>query len=218
VDGVVYELAEGDIMIMPPGHARSARQHPEKTAHIFGVNFNVYNIYGKTVELPFPLVSHPGRQEDLIRLFDELVFIWLEQPPLYTLKCQAIFMLILHRLFEKLVFNIDVTAKDYRIEKVIRYIGKHYPEKLTVKILAEQFGFNPVYFGDLFRQSTGMTVKQYLARIRLRQAENMLLTGEYRVGDVAEHCGYNDLSYFDKQFTRQFGCSPSKILPRSRNY
>jgi AraC-like DNA-binding protein len=123
-------------------------------------------------------------------------------------------MLILHRLSEILVFNVDSKAGDYRINKATQAIAMHYPDRLTVKGLASQVQLDEVYFGHLFKRETGMTVHQYIMRIRIRNAENMLQTGNYKVCEAAEQCGFSDVVHFYKSFRALRGFPPSRCIPK----
>jgi hypothetical protein len=86
------------------------------------------------------LVSHIGLRQDIIDLFRELTISWSSQHDGYTLKTRALLMLILHRLAEILIFNIDSQAGDYRINKAVQIIQGftglsavkvHFERKLT---------------------------------------------------------------------------------------
>jgi AraC-like DNA-binding protein len=218
IDDKEYELAAGDLLCLPPGHIRAARTFKDRLMNCFAVNCTLSNLQGKPAKLPFPLISHIGEQEDLIHLFHELTFTWVERQPAYSIKCRALFLLVLHRLFELLIYSVDSSAWDYRIQKVVRHIAKHYPEKLTVGKMAAFLGLNPVYFGTLFKRETGMSMKHYVTRIRIKNAENMLRSGEYKVGEIAERCGYNDTFHFYKQFKLICGFSPSECIPKRNSY
>jgi AraC-like DNA-binding protein len=217
IDGDDYDLQAGDLLCFPPGHSREARTWPDNPMHCFSVNFSLNDLRGRPARLPFPLVSHIGEHEDIIHLFHELVFTWVDRQPLYLIKCRALFLLILHRLFE-LCINTDSAVMDYRISKIISHMAKHYAEKLSVRKMAEILGLNTVYFGALFKRETGMTMKRYLNHIRIKNAENMLRSGEYKVGEVAEHCGYTDIFHFYKQFKQFYGFAPSECIPKKNKY
>jgi YesN/AraC family two-component response regulator len=94
------------------------------------------------------------------------------------------------------------------------YIAKNYAKPLSVKNLAAQAGLNTAYFGVLFKQVTGLTVNQYIANVRIHSAKTMLKSGAYRVTEVAECCGYNDVFHFYKQFKYITGIPPSRYIPR----
>jgi transcriptional regulator GlxA family with amidase domain len=162
-----------------------------------------------------PVVNHIGLRQDIIDTFKELTVCWNEQHNGYIMKCQALLMLILHRLSEIILFNVDTALGDYRINKITRYISLHYAEKLTVKNLAAQVRLNADYFGRMFRHETGMSLHQYLTQIRIKNAEDLLHSGNYKVEEVAELCGFSDVFHFFKSFKGLRGFPPSRCLPRT---
>jgi YesN/AraC family two-component response regulator len=131
------------------------------------------------------------------------------------MKTRALLMLILHRLAEITLYNIDALPGDYRIIKATRYIALHYSEKLLVKNLAAQVHLDCVYFGQLFKRETGMTVHQYITQIRVRNAENMLQSGSHKVHEIAEYCGFSDVFHFYKAFKGLRGFAPSRCIPKN---
>jgi AraC-like DNA-binding protein len=214
INGHAYELGAGDLLCLPPNSVREGLTWPDRLMNCFSVNFELTAIDGAPASLPFPIVSHIGLRKDLINLFNELTFTWIDRQPGYVIKTRALFMLILHRLFELLVYNVDSSAGDFRVKKVIRHIARHYAEKLTVRQMAAMTGLNPVYFGALFKRETGLSMEQYLIRTRVRNAENLLRSGEYTVASIAEHCGYTDVFHFSKQFKALTGLPPSQYIPK----
>jgi len=219
IDGVNYDLSTGDLLCAPPGHTREARTFPDNLMHCFAVNFSLRSFEeGKPAIIPLPMVSHIGLREDIIQLFNELVFTWINPQPLYTFKIRALFMLILHRFMETALYNTNSTVRDSRIQKVLRFIATNYPEKITVKKMANLCNLDPIYFGTLFKRETGMTMLQYLIKTRIKYAENFLRSGEFRVSEAAERCGYNDIYHFYKHFKRIYRISPSSCIPRKSKH
>ena len=216
INGIVYELKPGDLLYLTEGDMKEAITYPHDLMQCFAINFTfrkkVKKIGGKKEHL-FPTVNHIGLRKDIIDLFRELTISWTEQKNSYGIKTQALFMLILHRLMEIIIYDADSEPGDYRISKIIRYISMHYNEKLTVKNLALQTGLNVDFFGRLFKRETGMTVLQYIAKIRVRNAENMLQSGNYKVQEAAEQCGFSDTFHFYKLFRSLRGFPPSRCIP-----
>jgi transcriptional regulator GlxA family with amidase domain len=134
------------------------------------------------------------------------------------MKSRALLMLILHRLTEILLYDIDSKTSDYRIGKITRYIAMHYPEKLMVKKLASMVRLDTAYLGRLFKQETGMTIHQYLTQIRVNNAENMLQTGAFMVQEVGVLCGFSDSFHFYKSFRALRGFPPSRCIPKNSRY
>lgn len=215
INGEDHDLSAGDLLYLPAGSIRAASTYPDRLMHCFSVNFRLKKIEGDTVNLPLPVVSHIGCKNGLISLFHELVHIWLDQYPGYKIKAGGVLLLILCQILEYTIFNAGLSGGDYRIKRVTRYITRHYFEKITVKKMADMAGLDTAYFGQLFKHETGETMSRYLKNIRIKNAENMLRSGEYiHIGAVAEQCGYPDVYHFSKQFKAVAGIPPSKYMPK----
>ena len=214
VNGVVHELKPGDLLYLTEGDIKEAITYPHNLMQCFAINFTLRQ---KSSNKPlFPIVNHIGLRQDIIDLFRELTISWTEQQDGYIIKTRALFMLILHRLMEIILYDVDSKPGDYRVNKITRHIAMHYSEKLTVKDLAQQVGLDIDYFGRLFKRETGLTVHQYIAKIRVRNAENMLQSGNCKVQEAAEHCGFSDTFHFYKLFRTLRGFPPSRCIPKKR--
>jgi AraC-like DNA-binding protein len=217
INGIEYELNAGDLLCLPPGTTRKAITYPDSLMHCFSVDFMLKKIRGGETSLPLPIVSHIGCRNDLISLFHEICYTWLDKEPGYTMKISGVFLLIIHRILQLTIYNDESAFCDFRIKKILRYIAKHYSEKITVKKMADMVGLETSYLGVLFKRETGDTLNQYLLKTRIRNAENILRGGQYSnigVGKVAELCGYDDIYYFSKQFKAVMGIPPSKYIPK----
>ncbi len=93
------------------------------------------------------------------------------------------------------------------VQLLMSHLSRHYMEPLRLKSLAQEFGYESVYLGKLFRQKTGNSFHSCLNRIRIEHAREMLASG-MRVTDVAEKCGYPGIHSFSRKFTELVGCSP----------
>ena len=84
---------------------------------------------------------------------------------------------------------------------------------LSVAVVAEQMGVTPRYVHLLLEQSDKTFAKHVLQQ-RLERAFELLSAdtrGDRRIADIAFAAGFNDLSYFNRAFRRQFGDTPSRI-------
>lgn len=217
INHTVYELGPGDLLYLTKGELKEAVTYPQNLMQCFAINFTFRQKADETnekKEVLFPMLNHIGIRQDIIDLFRELTISWTEQQNGYIIKTRALFMLIIHRLMEIILYDVDSDPGDYRINKITRHISMHYQEKLTVRNLAQQIGLDLDYFGHLFKHETGMTVHQYITKIRVRNAENMLQSGNYKVQEVAEHCGFSDTFHFYKSFKALRGFPPSVCIPK----
>jgi AraC-like DNA-binding protein len=213
IDGKVYDLGPGDLHCLTEGMEKEAVTFPRELMHCFSINFTQLFPGSKFSPPSLPILSHIGLKQDIINLFRELTISWSKQHEGYIPKTRALLMMILFRFSEILIYDADSQISDYRIDKAIKIISLEYPDKLTVRYLAKQVQLDEVYFGHLFKRETGMTVHQYIMRIRIRNAENMLQTGNYKVHEVAEQCCFSDALHFYKSFRDLRGFPPSRCIP-----
>jgi AraC-like DNA-binding protein len=214
IDGSTYMAGPGDLLCLPVGTVRWALTWPDRLMNCFSVDFQLNDFKGRPAYLPFPILHHLGIKDDIVRLFQELCFTWLEKQPGYAVKAAGHLLLILSRFYELIVYNTDSVSRDARINKMITYIAAHYSEKITLKRMAEMLDLNRHYLGTLFKSETGDTFNQYLVRTRIKQAENMLKSGEFTVQETADIVGFSDSFYFYKKFKSIMGFPPSYCIPK----
>ncbi|MEK8127998.1 response regulator [Paenibacillus filicis] len=96
------------------------------------------------------------------------------------------------------------------IERVAVYVQEHLAEDLSLKLLAQQFRINSVYLGQLFKEETGEYFSDYVNRLRMEQAQALLLATELKAGEIALRVGFPDATYFFRRFKRHTGLSPTE--------
>lgn len=197
IDDKQYEVCAGKVVFIRPG---STRQASTGGMRCTALDFTLPEGEDITMEP----ISDRSDFEEFERIFREIQFEWLQKRDGYQLKCQALFALVLHRL----LYEKDSGTRNSRIEAVKRYILEHYCEELPVGRLAEEAGLSPVYCGALFRRTEGITIAEFINRVRMNKAASLLATGEYTVGEVAEKVGFKDIYYFSNTFKRFMGTSP----------
>lgn len=93
--------------------------------------------------------------------------------------------------------------------KAIQYINAHYFEEIDLEKLAQQVFVSTYYLSHLFRREMGVTFSDYLTKVRVSRAKELLMEGR-SVEDVCGRVGYNDSNYFIKIFKKYVGITPSK--------
>lgn len=96
-------------------------------------------------------------------------------------------------------------------DAILQYISNNYTDpEMSIAKAADIFGFSKKYFSALFVKNTHTTFTDYLAKIRVEHAVEMLKHSKLPVAELAEKCGYSDPLYFSKVFKHITGVSPSK--------
>lgn len=214
VNGVEYKLRQGDFIYIPSGNVRKAYTNSDEPMHCFPANFLLHELGGENsdVTLPFGTVLKTGVSGELMALYSELDHIWVEKAYNYQMRARAVFMTIIDKLLCRVASGIPEQQEDPRLSSVKQYILQNYMNRIDISHLAEIAGLNPVYLGAFFKKANNCTLKQYITRIRINNAESLLSTGGYTVSEAAARSGFDDLFYFSKVYRSCKGYAPSVLL------
>ncbi len=107
--------------------------------------------------------------------------------------------------------------KNNCIKKATDYLHKNFREKISKDELCKIACLSPSHFSRVFKKDTGCSYINYLARLRINKAKELLEGGNLNVTEVCFLVGYHDLSNFERVFHKIVGCCPrdyhSKIRP-----
>lgn len=95
------------------------------------------------------------------------------------------------------------------LKAVFSYIESHYGEKISLEDLAGTIHMNRNYFCRFFKEKAGKTPFSYLNEYRVNQAASQLLSTRLPITEIALNAGFENMSYFIRQFRRCKGCTPS---------
>jgi two-component system response regulator YesN len=101
------------------------------------------------------------------------------------------------------------------IELSKKWIALHLNQNITIQKIANQVHMNPTYFSKYFKGQTGETVLDYVTRLRIEKARELLLSTELKIYDISLEVGYTDTKYFSKLFKKYYGEVPSKYRERN---
>ncbi|TDF89805.1 response regulator transcription factor [Paenibacillus piri] len=97
------------------------------------------------------------------------------------------------------------------VTKTIAYIENHYSGDITLGRVAEQFSVTPNHLSSLFHKRTGTTFMQYVTKLRMLKAKELLSDPSIQVQQAAEQVGYFSSRHFTKLFKEFFECYPSEF-------
>ena len=105
----------------------------------------------------------------------------------------------------------ETPKHERRISAAIQYIANHFRQPdLRLEDVALATNTNEKYLQRLFKAETGMSIYQYLSKLRMDAAITLLGASNYNINEIAEYVGYNDRKRFTEIFKKRFGVSPSK--------
>ncbi|SFL24092.1 AraC-type DNA-binding protein [Paenibacillus sp. 1_12] len=123
-------------------------------------------------------------------------------------KNQIVFHQIILQLLD-LQESKYAASEQPSMERSMAYLENHYSDKITRERLAEIAGVSKSHYSTLFKQLTGFSPNEYLSRLRVHRAKELLLNGTGTLREIALKVGYKDEFYLSRRFKQQTGASPS---------
>ncbi|MDR3338144.1 MAG: AraC family transcriptional regulator [Treponema sp.] len=120
---------------------------------------------------------------------------------------------ILHLIMDRMaskIFSFQGIRHASALRKAERFIWDNYTRKISLKEIADASGLSAPYFSSVFKEEMGENLSNYLNRLRIEKATNMLNESDIPLNAIAASCGFEDQSWFSKIFKYYTGISPGK--------
>ena len=108
-----------------------------------------------------------------------------------------------------------MSVTQLHVRQMLDTIEKSYTERITLDTLARMLNRQSAYLGHLFRKEVGMTVHQWVTRVRLDHATALIRQG-VKIEAVSLSVGYKSKKNFYRQFRRYFSTTPHQFRADSR--
>jgi len=179
----------------------------------------------KTAHIPVLLVSSHTNVDIKNKAFDAGANDYIEKPfnSAHLLKKIESMFILSNKIRERA--RIDIAnevypkmAENYEnevVKQVNEFVEKNMNlEKLNTSIVAKELAISRAHLWRIYKSETGMSLGDYIRDRKLQKASAMLLTGKYRISDIAYELGYADPRYFSRWFTKGYGMSPTQYIDK----
>jgi AraC-like DNA-binding protein len=129
----------------------------------------------------------------------------------------------LTRLYEEmpqvyciLVKELSVAALPSLVREAVTFIRFNIDQPLSLNSLADTLGVHPSYLSRTFKKALGMTLTDYINKLRIEEAKYLLDSSNESVATIALSVGYNDPNYFSKVFTKLEHVTPQDYRKRKK--
>jgi two-component system response regulator YesN len=181
-------------------------------ASIERINFRVMELISL---LSRAAVQGGGPQEEIL----EMSFRFQREVVHYTtIEGMSVWLSKVLHQFTDLVFASKDEEYGSVIASSIRYIRKNYRDKITLEETAQEVGLSPNYFSRIFNEKMNISFSAYINRLRVEQAQKLLLNTSLPIIEVAGLVGFDEQSYFSKVFKSVTHLSPGQYRKRSGRY
>ena len=229
----IEEFHPGDLIFIGPriphvwlSEERHRRQHSGRTLE------SVYMLFNQEV-LPAGLTQLPEfdnvrKAVDLsergIRIrghtLNEVSRIMLQLPYMNSMKRLMFFYEIMDLIGKSESFTFLASSNyvktkfettNTRINRIHEFLMKNYQNEIDLEEVAEIVHMAPASVCRFFKSATGLTVFEYLNKIKIDYSCKLLLNTDQNIVDISYDCGFNNLSHFNKQFRKFIGKTPSQF-------
>lgn len=103
------------------------------------------------------------------------------------------------------------------VKEMVSVIEENYGMRLGLDGFSDRFRLTPEYLSNLFAKETGMTFSNYLKKVRIEKAKELILNTDMKIYEVAYSVGYPDQKYFSKVFKEYTGVSAKQYAMDKNN-
>lgn len=196
--GGVYPVTAGQAFVILPGEITTYTADEDDPWHYRWVGFNGA-LSGRFSQLP-PVLPLPEM------LFGRIMGLSAHPSTAEYLLAGELFSLYAY-LFT------DTQDSSPHVRRVENYIRSNYMYPIRVERIAAELSLDRRYLSRIFKAETGSTIQEYLVRVRMEEAERLLLRG-CSVKEAAHLAGYEDASNFSKMFKKRTGKAPASMVKK----
>ena len=215
VEGSVYPLKKGDLLIMRPGEAHCAHLLSSAPYERYAVNFqlSILDFIDPERRLMKIYTDRPLGKGNLFfteKAERHFSFMCGSFPDEYERRLGITStLLFLLRDLQNSSSGTNKGSKPSLSEDIVAFVNDHLFDELSIELLSDHFFLSKSQFGRIFRQATGAPPWEYITVKRLTAARAMMLEG-CTAKKAAEECGFGDYSVFYRAYVKRYGESPAK--------
>ena len=213
--GPELRCGPGDCIYLPQGSNYTVKL-PEKNALAeTGIHAMNFLLLGEKNEFA-PFVLHVRGRDGALAAFKNAETFWRDRSIGYEEACFMELYRLIFLLKKEAAKDAPSKALMDKLAPAIRYLEENYTEEdIRISHLAALCSVSEEYLRRLFRAAFSEPPSVYVRNLRLRRAEDLLRSGECSVSQVAILSGFNDVSYFSREFKKATGFSPSRYMAQS---
>ena len=204
-------VCEGEALLLCPDTAYSIVT--EKEFKHYTVNFDIHEEGSSLDALSAPYcLLHKDHTEELGRIFKKLIGIYTLKKPGYKMQSVSCLYELLSVFFECL--DHKNTSLYQRLLPAKEYIERCFDQTVSLEHLAFLSSMSVTNFRREWKKIYKGSPLQFRDSIRLYYAEEYIKSGYYTISEIAQKCGFDDVSYFVRFFKKHTGVTPGQLKKR----
>lgn len=139
---------------------------------------------------------------DICREFTMKIDSYKIPEELFKGICNVILKLI------DIVYLLTNNNQHSTLKKAKEYINDNYNKEITIKKIADYLYISDYYLCHLFKENLNYTINDYITRVRIEKAVELMDNRELNIKDIMQQVGFNSQSHFTKTFKKILGVTP----------
>lgn len=215
VNDDVFDVKADDLIIVNPNvpHTEMSRDESPLEYIVLGIEGLQFTSFTNHMEYEdYSVHNYYEFKHEILFYLKTLVQEMAQQDDDYEAVCQNLLEVLIINMVRRTKANL-IVAPSQKITKecyfVEQYINNHYQEDITLELLSEKTYMNKFYLVHAFKQYKGVSPINYLIRLRVQQAKELLETTNYSIAQISDSCGFSSQSYFSQVFKKACGMTPN---------
>ncbi|MCI7803563.1 MAG: AraC family transcriptional regulator [Oscillospiraceae bacterium] len=208
-DGIEYRVSEGRGVFIDCHTEHSFRCDPDDPWEVLWLHFN-----GNSAPYYYRLFQKKGFCIFLpqnIKDFVSVIYETIANNAHKTNDTEIINSKLITDILTMILSNPGIHGPSddysYQMKSVKEYIDSHFTESINLDELSEAFYINKYYLTREFKKEYGETIFQHIINRRIEYAKNLLSSTDKTIEEISLLSGFNDQSYFSRQFKKMVGVS-----------
>ena len=166
-------------------------------------------------QLFFPSILEKEKGKEIIKWLEPLLQTNREKKIGYQLRTRIMLLEMMEYLMRENCFRAAQYANNNSVQRdMIAFVQKHYVEKISLAMLADEFHLSEKYVSWYFKEHFSIGLMQYVLHLRMEKAKDMLMTTDLSITEVALSCGYQSVNLFIRNFKGMYGVTPLQYKKR----
>lgn len=227
VDLTLYKVHAGDIILVRPGQLHAIRQFKTESMEYENTIFKLDFLLSDSLDLcrseffdPFmenrfeiPSVFREGSPcyDSLSQSIRNMDILSDQKEFAYQLGIRCSLLQFFYSLFHYYGDTLSTSKPNKFMEvlkQILKYTEMNYMNSISIQDIADHVGYSKSHFMKFFKQQMQISYISYLNDYRLTIAARHLAASSYSVLEVCSLCGFDNLSYFSRQFKKKYHAAP----------
>jgi AraC-like DNA-binding protein len=233
INDTMYQVKKGDMLVLNPGvYHGKIMKHGEEIMELhtgFG-NLYIEGLPKNHLVEPgsCPVASLQEEEQDFLKCCSEICLAQESNEP----GCELMLKLSVMKLVvlflkttragqhkgESPQVNFESSEKSAIVSTLMSFLNENYMRPISLDMISKSIYLSPAYISKVFKEEMGESPINYLIKIRLAKARELLLEGTHSIKAVARMVGYDDAYYFSKLYKKYHDVPPSLIKKQSAKH